>query len=76
MPMTLEHNGTHLPATFARQIDAATAQMSDKERVLFLQGAALAMRFATVAMADLSTGLKNSVPDLLSGPITIRRIAL
>jgi len=76
MAMTLEHNGTQLPASFARQIDQATAEMSDKERMLFLQGVALAMRFATVAMADLSTGLKNSVPDLLSGPISVRRILL
>jgi len=76
MTMTLEHNGTHLPASFARQVDAATAEMSDKERMIFLQGAALAMRFATVAMADLSTGLKNSVPDLLYGPVTIRRVGL
>lgn len=76
MSFALVNGVTHLPANFARQIDVATAEMSDKERVIFLQGVSLAMRCAVMAMTDLSLTLKNCVPDLLSGPVTIRRVSL
>ena len=72
--MTTNH--ADLPVTFARQIDVATAEMSDKERMIFLMGVSLAMRCAVGAMTDIAGLLRNSVPELLSGPVTIRRVGL
>ena len=69
-------NNTDLPITFSRQIDAATADLSDKERMIFLMGVSLAMRCAVGAMTDIAGLLRNSVPELLSGPVTIRRVGL
>jgi len=71
----MTYNGS-LPARFARALDEAMAEFSDRERMLFLQGVSLAMRFAATTMTDLSLNLKNCVPDLLSGPVTVRRIGL
>lgn len=76
MAFELQNGSSQVPANFARQIDAATAEMSDRDRVIFLQGVALAMRCAVREMTDLAVGLKNSVPELLSGPTTVRRISL
>jgi len=76
MSFGLQNGASHLPASFARQIDVATAEMSDKDRMLFLMGVALAMRYAAGAMTEVAVGLKNSAPDLLSGPVTVRRVSL
>jgi len=75
MTFTLD-NGSPLPADFLRQVDQATGHFSDKERMIFLQGVALAMGFACVGLTNLSMLLKNATPDLLRGPQTVRRISL
>ena len=45
-------------------------------RMIFLMGVSLAMRCAVGAMTDIAGLLRNSVPELLSGPVTIRRVGL
>ena len=71
--MTFElDNGSH-PADFLRLVDEATARMSEKERVAFHGGISLANRYAARLFTDAITHLKNATPDLLRGPVTIRR---
>lgn len=69
-------NGTPLPANFLRLVDQATANLSDKERMIFLQAVALTMNHVTRELTDFTLNLKNATPDLLRGPVTVRRIGL
>ncbi len=69
-------NGQPPSLVLAREIDAATATMSDRDRVLFLAGVSLGVRVAATAMTDLALAMKNAVPDLLEKPATVRRIGL
>ena len=62
--------------TLTRAVDEATARMSERERLAFIRGVQLGTRWATAAMNDTILELKNAVPDTLSSPVTMRRIAL
>jgi hypothetical protein len=76
MAFEFQNGSPTLPADFLRQVDQATGEFSDKERMIFLQGVSLAMGFACAGITNLTMLLKNSTPDLLRGPVTVRRVGI
>lgn len=62
----------HEQATQRQEVEAATKDMSDRDRALFSLGYSLASRHGFQAMTATLTVLKNSVPHLFARPATVR----
>lgn len=69
----MAHTTNHaIPGAIRALAETAMTEMSDKERVCFLQGVSLGLRMAARAMTETITGIKNAELPITHIPATVR----
>jgi len=69
-------NNHAIPGAIRALAEQAMGEMSDKERVCFLQGLSLGLRAAARAMTETLTALKNAELPISHIPATVREFQI